>query len=83
MPSKDPIKDMRIEDLIEDRARSDGAYAIAYALLEQAEALKACASALRDIGIGNAATPMGGLELLAMEVRDGLAAIAAATREGD
>ena len=49
----------------------DGAYAIARALLDVATQLK-------YLGVGNAATQMGAIELLAMEVKEGTGRIAEA-----
>lgn len=43
----------------------DGLFAIA-------DALKSCASALRDLGNGNAATQMGAIENLSVVIKDGL-----------
>lgn len=39
------------------------------------------ANALRDLGTGNAASPMGAIELLAKEVRDGSLAISVSLSE--
>lgn len=72
-----------IEDLFEDKARAgDGSFAVAYALLRMAEAQNATAAALRQLGTGDAATTMGAIELLAVEVRDGARAIEAALLAG-
>lgn len=43
---------------------------------QMALALKAIASALRDLGTANAATPMGALEMVAMELKEGSTRIA-------
>lgn len=46
------------------------------ALEDAAAALGRCATALRDLGTGNAATQMGAIEYLAKEVREGSERIA-------
>jgi len=63
------MSDPVIYDIIRDKAEKDGKYAIALALMDVAYQLKC-------LGVGNAATEQGALELLAMEVRDGLASVA-------
>ena len=57
--------------LCTERAEDDGQYAIARALLDLATQLK-------YLGVGNAATQMGAIELLAMEVKEGTGRIAEA-----
>jgi hypothetical protein len=52
----------------------DGLFAIA-------RSLDRCAQAIHQLGVGNATTPMGAVELLAEEVRTGLGAVAAALRD--
>lgn len=67
MPAK---AEQHIQDFCEDKARNgDGAFAIAYALLELAEAQKNTATQLKFLGTGDAATTMGAIELLASEVK--------------
>lgn len=56
---------MDLENTIADRAESDGSYAIAYALLR-------VAYALRMLGNADAATPMGALEALGGAIKEGL-----------
>jgi hypothetical protein len=46
-----------------------------------ADAIESLASAIRDLGNGNAATQMGAIENLAKELRDGLAAVASALED--
>jgi hypothetical protein len=65
MPQNPPS----LEDHIEHRARTDGSYAIAFALLELARAQKDTAQALERLGTNDAATPMGAIEMLASEVK--------------
>ena len=60
---------MTLEQINEDGAEHDGAYAIAYALLRVAYQLK-------YLGNGNAATPMGAIEALGAVHKEGLASIA-------
>lgn len=43
---------------------------------ELASALQPLTNAIRDLGNGNASTPMGAIENLAKELRDGLNAVA-------
>jgi hypothetical protein len=63
-----------LRELFEKKARSgDGAFAVAYALLELADAQDKAAIATFDLGTRNAGTQMGAIELLALEVK-GLAA---------
>lgn len=58
-------------DFCEDRARQgDGAFAVAYALLDLAKAQGSTASALRQLGLGDAATSMGALEALMVQMKE-------------
>jgi hypothetical protein len=59
---------MHIHDIIEENAHDNAGYAIAYALLQLADAHRSAAIALRNLGTGNAATEMGVVEMLAGEV---------------
>lgn len=76
------MAEQHIEDLFEDRARKgDGAFAIALALLKLAEAQERTARALNKLGLAEAATPLGAMELLAKEVggvREAISAVAEA-----
>jgi len=59
-----------LDELFEKKARAgEGAYAIAYALLQLAGAQDKTAVALYALGNGNAATHMGAIENLAREVK--------------
>lgn len=70
-----------IHDIFEEKARAgDGQFAIAFALLEIAQQQKACAYQLERLGIGNAATPMGAIELLSKGLNEGASEIAEAIR---
>jgi hypothetical protein len=62
-----------IDDFIEGKARKDGAYAIAYALLQLANAQKETARAVRSLDV-----PM-----VAERIDCGAGAIADALRSGD
>ena len=63
MPQKD------IREIIEEKARKgDGAYAIAYALLDLSDSQEATAKALQRLGNGNASTDFGAIENLSMQV---------------
>jgi len=66
MPSQN---DADLRDLIEQEARTDSGYAIAYALLRIAEAQDRTATQLKYLGTGDAASTMGAVELLAMELK--------------
>ena len=55
---------MSIENEWAEKSEHDSNYAIAYALCK-------VAAALRMLGTADAATPMGAIELLAMEVKEG------------
>ena len=63
--------DNHFYSLCTERADEDGQYAIARALLDVAIQLK-------YLGVGNAATQMGAIEVLAMEVKEGTARMAEA-----
>jgi hypothetical protein len=54
MPSEPPQPN--IEDLIENKARSDAGYAIAFALLKLARAQEASTHHTKNLGNGNAST---------------------------
>jgi hypothetical protein len=70
-----------IMDEFESRARAgDGQFAIAYAMMEVARAAKSAAYALERLGLGDAATPMGAIELLSKGLNDGASDIADAIR---
>ncbi|MEY9590597.1 hypothetical protein ABIA06_002888 [Bradyrhizobium yuanmingense] len=69
--------DQHIENYFEERARSgDGAFAIAYALLELRDAQIHTARALNKLGVGDASTHFGAIENLAMEIKDAARVIA-------
>lgn len=57
------------EDYCEDRARKgDGAFAVAFAIMRLADQQRRVANEINSLGLGNAATPHGALEYLAMQV---------------
>lgn len=58
----------KLESAIEVLAGGDSLAAVAYAVLRLAEAQADVAAALRQLGLADAATPMGALEVLAKEV---------------
>ncbi len=61
---------IHIQDLCEDKARAgDAGYAIAYALLELADAQQKTAIAITRLGLNDAATPMGAIEMLSLETK--------------
>lgn len=66
MPAGDSIS---MRDLFEQRARKgDAGFAMAYALLEVADAQFAIRDALQSLGNGDASTKMGAIENLAGKV---------------
>ena len=74
-----------IEDLIEEKARADSGYAVAFALLRLADVQRRLVVEVNRLGNADAATPMGAIELLGKTVGEkmemmgeGLDAIAAA-----
>lgn len=72
---------MHIQDQFEDLARKgDGAFAIAYALLELANQQRRTAVGIERLGLGDAATPMGAIELLSKGLNDSGERIADAIR---
>jgi hypothetical protein len=63
--------------LFASKARTDARYAVAYALLQVADAQRQTAhaqaevaSSLRMLGLGDPATPMGAMEFLSIELRN-------------
>ena len=67
-----------LDELFEKKARAgDAAYAIAYALLQLAGAQDRAAVALNALGNANAATPMGAIEALSLQVANVASAIQA------
>jgi hypothetical protein len=68
MVSANPL-DMTIEQIIGRKAKIDAFYAIAYALLEVAAAQRETAREINHLGVADAATPMGAIEVLADQVR--------------
>lgn len=64
MTTKKPLR-----ELFEDKARAgDGAYAIAWALLDLSDSQEATAKALQRLGNGDASTHYGAIEGLAMKI---------------
>jgi hypothetical protein len=61
-----------IRDYIEEKAASDGSYAIALALLELVEAQKTIGVHLKYLGVGDAATTMGAIEYLAVSIANAI-----------
>ena len=61
-----------IETAIADKASRDGQFAIAYALLQCAREQRSIADAIRSLGLGDAASPMGAAEYMA-QILDGAA----------
>jgi hypothetical protein len=62
-----PTRDIR--EIIEEKARKgEGAYAIAFALLDLSDSQEATAKALNRLGNGNASTDFGAIEGLSMQI---------------
>lgn len=60
---------LHIDDVIEERARTDGSYAIAYALLKLTEAQTRAARSLERMGMNDASGPMGAIEMVSYELK--------------
>ena len=61
-----------IEDLFEDNARKgDGQFAIAFAIMQVAREHKNVAYQLGRLGLADAATPMGAIEMMSKVMIDG------------
>lgn len=60
---------LHLHDVIEERARTDGSYAIAHALLKLAEAQSRTAHSLERLGLNEASSSMGAVELLSSELK--------------
>lgn len=65
-------KSVHLHDLIEDKARTDAGYAIAYALLKSAEAQDRLAVWVKYLGNGDAATQMGAIEAFSAHIGEKL-----------
>jgi hypothetical protein len=75
-------RDQPLQDFFEERARAgDGAFAIAYALLNLTDAQIATARALNKLGVADASTPFGAMEHLAMELKRAGEAVSGAVSE--
>ena len=69
------------DEIIKTRVSTDGAYAIAFAILELAKAQNRLASNVQRLGNADAATPMGALEAFGAHMGEKLDAIALALSE--
>lgn len=76
-----PRAPKHLHDVIEEKARTDGSFAIAYALLRVANAQADTATHLKYLGNGDAATPMGAIEAFGAHIGEKLDAIAVALVE--
>lgn len=64
------MEQWKLEELFEERAaKGDGAFAIAHALLLLAKAQDRTATQLKNLGLADAATPMGAIEILSVEFK--------------
>lgn len=70
-----------IDDIIEEKARTDSGYAIAYALLRIAEAQKNVATHIKYLGNGNAMGPMGAIEAFGLHIGEKIDNLASAIIE--
>lgn len=74
--------EQHFQDYCEDKARKgDSGFAVAYALLELVRAQERSASALRKLGMADAATPLGAIEALIMQMKETGEIVAEALRE--
>lgn len=70
-------------DFCEDRARKgDGAFAVAFALLELASAQERTATQIKRLGFADASTHFGAIEALIMQMKETGDALASALSEG-
>lgn len=61
-----------ISELIEDKARTDAGYAIAFALMKLARAQEDVAVGIKYLGNGDAATTMGAIEAFSVSLSESL-----------
>lgn len=80
MVSKPPI---HLYDLIEDKARTDPGYAIAFALLKLADAQRSLATHVKYLCNGNAASEMGAIEAFGMHIGEKMDIIADVLRRDE
>lgn len=71
---------MHLKEVIEARAARDGSYAVAYAILQLAEAQREVAFRLKFLGNGDAFTSMGALEAFGLHIGEKLDALTNALR---
>lgn len=75
---------VHIEDVFEQKARAgDGSFAIAYALLQLAQAQDRTATQIKNLGFADAMTPFGAIEALNMQIKETGELLAEALRERD
>jgi hypothetical protein len=72
------MTDGKLKEHFAAEAAGDPGFAIAYALLELAEAQRSTATHLKYLGVGDAATTMGAVEYLATQIADGMSRLSAA-----
>lgn len=72
-----------LEQTIERKAKTNGEYAIAYALLKLADAQQSTAYQIRNLGNADAATPMGALEAFGLHIGEKLDALTLAIGDLD
>ena len=72
-----------LEDLIEQKARTDSRYAIAHALMKLAKAQQETATHLKYLGNGNASTQHGAIEAFGMHIGEKLDALTEALRRDE
>jgi hypothetical protein len=75
MPAHD---DLIAEYLERSRSKGGGLYAVAVALLMNADATDRCATGLKYLGTGDAASTMGAIEFLTKAVKEGADTLASA-----
>ena len=69
--------------MIEDKARTDAGYAIAFALMRLARAQESLALHVKYLGNGDAATPMGAIEAFGAHLGEKIDLLAEAIRRDE
>lgn len=78
-----PAPHDHLHEVIAQKARTDGSFAIAYGLLRLADAQENTATQLKNLGNADAATPMGAIEGLGALLGNRLTALTDAIRDRD
>jgi len=70
------VTEHQIRNVMQDHAAKDARWAIAYALMRLADAQESVATQLKYLGNGDAATQMGAMEALGLQLGEKLQAVA-------